>query len=89
MQTKKNVTVEETLGQIVAKALRQDQVVFTGTTTFKELGVDSLHVVQILVAIEDTLHIELVDKEIINIANMGELIRYIKLKMNETNEREH
>jgi acyl carrier protein len=85
MQLKKSLAVEETLSQIIAKVLHRDKVTLKDTTTFKELGADSLQVVQILVAIEDVLKVDLVDKELRDIGNMGEFIRYLKLKIVENN----
>jgi len=89
MQLKKNLAVEETLSQIIAKVLHRDKVTLTDTTTFKELGADSLQVVQILVAIEDVLEVDLVDKELRDISDVGEFIRYLKLKRGENHAADH
>jgi len=83
MAVEKSMEVEETLRRIVAKILRKDDVVLTPTTTFKELGADSLDVVQILVALEETYDIELVDEELKSINNLGGFIDYVKQKVAE------
>ena len=75
--------VEETLRKIVAKITRNESVELTPTTTFKELGADSLDVVQVMVALEETYDIELVDEELKAITNMGGFIDYIKKKVAE------
>ncbi len=81
MTTDKTMEVEETLRKIVAKIIRKENVVLTPTTTFKELGADSLDVVQIMVALEEAFDIELVDDELKSINNMGGFIDYVKKKV--------
>jgi acyl carrier protein len=83
MTTDKTVDVEETLRKIVAKIIRKENVVLTPTTTFKELGADSLDVVQIMVALEEAFDIELVDEDLKAINNMGGFIDYVKKKVAE------
>ena len=81
MAVDKTAEVEETLRKIVAKITRNENVVLTPTTTFKELGADSLDVVQIMVALEEAFDIELVDEELKAINNMGGFIDYVKKKV--------
>lgn len=76
-------SVEDTLQKIVARVLRKDDIVLSPTTSFKELGADSLDVVQIMVALEESLDIELVDEELKAITNMGGFIDYVKKKVAE------
>ena len=81
MTIEKTMDVEETLRKLVAKILRNENIVLTPTTTFKELGADSLDVVQVLVALEETYDIELVDEELKSLTNMGSFIDYVKKKV--------
>jgi acyl carrier protein len=81
MSTENTQTVEETLRKTLAKITRNENVVITPTTTFKELGADSLDVVQVMVALEETYNIELVDEELKAIDNMGGFIDYVKKKV--------
>jgi acyl carrier protein len=83
MTSDKTLEVEETLRKLVAKITRKENVVLTPTTTFKELGADSLDVVQIMVALEEAYDIELVDDEMKTIPNMGGFIDYVKKKVAE------
>jgi acyl carrier protein len=83
MAADKAVDVEETLRKIVAKITRNENVVLTPTTTFKELGADSLDVVQVMVALEEAFDIELVDEEMKSLNNMGGFIDYVKKKVAE------
>jgi acyl carrier protein len=83
MSVDKTAEVDETLRKIVAKITRKENVVLTPTTTFKELGADSLDVVQIMVALEEAFDIELVDDELKAINNMGGFMDYVKKKVAE------
>ena len=74
-------SVEETLKKITARVLRKENVNFSPATTFKELGADSLDVVQIMVALEEALDIELVDEELKAITNMGGFLAYVQKKV--------
>jgi len=76
-----NTTVEETLRKIIAKILRNDNVVITSSTTFKDLGADSLDVVKTVVALEDAFKIELADEDLRTIVNMGGLTDYVQKKV--------
>ena len=73
--------VEETIRKTVTKIVRKPEIEFTPTTTFKDLGADSLDVVQILVALEDKYEIEIDDEELKEIGNMGDFVAYIKRKV--------
>ena len=83
MSVDKTAEVDETLRKIVAKITGKENVVLTPTTTFKELGADSLDVVQIMVALEEAFDIELVDDELKAINNMGGFMDYVKKKVAE------
>ncbi len=83
MTTENTMTVEETLSKIIKKITRKENVVLTPTTTFKEIGADSLDVVQILVALEEAFDIELVDEDLKSLNNMGDFMGYVKKKVAE------
>ena len=73
--------VEEKVKEIVIKIVRKPDLDFTPTTTFKDMNADSLDIVQILVALEDALDIEIIDEELQEIANMGDFVAYIERKV--------
>jgi acyl carrier protein len=75
--------VEETLKNLIAKCLRHDNFVMEPSCTFKDLGIDSLDVVHILVALEDSLNIEIIDKDLKAINNIGAFITYLEQKVSE------
>ena len=83
MTTDKTMGVEETLRKIVAKIIRKEDVVLDPNTSFKDLGADSLDIVQIMVAIEEAYDIELVDEELKSVTSLGGFIDYIKKKVAE------
>ncbi len=72
------MSVEEKIKEIVIRVVRKPDAQFTRQTTFKDLDADSLDVVQIVVAVEDTYDIELDDEELKNITNMGNFVDYIE-----------
>ncbi len=77
------MSTEETIRKIVTKIVRKPDIEFTPTATFKDLEADSLDIVQILVALEDTFDIEIQDEDLKEIANMGGFIAYIERKVAE------
>ena len=77
------MSVEETIREIAAKVLHKSDINFSDNVTFKDLGADSLDVVQMLVAIEDKYDIELVDEEMQQITNTREFVEYIERKIAE------
>jgi len=74
-------SVDETIKKIVTRILRKQDVDINSTATFKEAGADSLDIVQILVAIEDTYDIELQDEDVKSVKNMKEFVDYVKTKV--------
>jgi acyl carrier protein len=79
----KTAEVEETLRRIAARVLRKEDLVLIPARTFKEIGADSLDVVQIMVAIEETFDIELIDKDLEAVNNIGGFIAYVRKKVAE------
>lgn len=81
-----NASVEETVRKIAERILRKKNIAFSADTSFKDLGADSLDIVQILVAVEDTYEIELDDEEMQNISDTAGFIAYIERKIAEKNK---
>ena len=48
------------------------------TNIAKDLGADSLDVVELLMSIEDEFGVEIPDEEVENIKTIGELVEYIE-----------
>ncbi len=77
------MSVEETLKKIVTRVTRKPETAFSPETSFEDLDADSLDIVQILVALEDTYDIEIQDEELQQIKNMKDFIAYIERKIDE------
>lgn len=75
------LSVEETVKKIASRILRKTDINFSPTTSFKDFNADSLDIVQILVAVEDTYDIELDDEELQNITNTAAFLEYIERKV--------
>ncbi len=73
-------SVEATVKEIASKILHKD-VDFSTVKDFKELGADSLDIVQIMVKVEDTYNIEMVDEEMQEMKNIKDFIAYIERKV--------
>jgi acyl carrier protein len=83
MTSGEDTYIEETLHRLIVKASHRDGIKITPTCTFKELGLDSLEVVHIIVSLEDIFDIDIVDEELKSINNMSALINYLKQKIAE------
>lgn len=77
------MSVEETLKKIVTRVTRKPESAFSPDTSFEDLEADSLDIVQILVALEDTYDIEIQDEELQEIKDMKAFIAYIERKIDE------
>ena len=74
--------VFEKVKSILAEQLDADESELTMETNIaKDLGADSLDVVELLMTIEDEFSIEIPDEEIENIRTIGELTEYIQSNM--------
>ncbi len=69
----------EKIKKLLAEQLDADEDDMTMDTDIaKDLGADSLDVVELLMSIEDEFDIEIPDEEIENIKTIGELVEYIQ-----------
>ncbi len=74
--------VFEKIKNILAEQLDADAEEMTMDTNIaKDLGADSLDVVELLMSIEDEFEVEIPDEEIENIKTIGELTEYIQNNM--------
>ncbi len=76
-------SVEEKVKSIVVRIVRKPDLDFRPTASFKDFDADSLDIVQILVAVEDTYDIELDDEEMQDLTDMGGFIGYVERKIGE------
>ena len=75
--------VEETLKGIVTRIVHCDEALLTPTNTWKDMKADSLDLVQILVAVEDTFGIEIPDDDTEKFKNFGDFVAYIETRVAE------
>lgn len=74
--------VFEKIKAILAEQLDADAEEMTMDTNIaRDLGADSLDVVELLMSIEDEFEVEIPDEEIENIKTIGELTEYIQNNM--------
>ena len=74
MSRTRNTLKEITLDRIDIELT--DEIIDSGTS-FKELGVDSLDTIEIIVSIEDLLDVELSDERLDDIDNIKSLAEYL------------
>ena len=70
----------ETLQQAIKKELGRDLGTLTKDTSFEELALDFLDVVQIVMAIEEAFDIEIDDDDVENLKTVGQLLDYIEAR---------
>ncbi|GAA7867628.1 hypothetical protein HpMS191_08640 [Helicobacter pylori] len=72
----------ETIQAIIAEQLNVDAVQVTPEAEFvKDLGVDSLDVVELIMALEERFGIEIPDEQAEKIVNVGDVMRYIEKQL--------
>ena len=72
------MSTEESIKGIVAKVLHCDPKGLTLDTTWKGLKADSLDLVQILVALEDTFGIEISDEAVKGLNSLGDTVTFVE-----------
>ena len=71
--------VFEAIAELVAERVEKDVSEITPESSFKELGIDSLDTVELLMNLEDKLGKEIeLDQRV---ETVGDLVRYIEAKM--------
>ena len=75
METK---SIKQTVKEIVMGIVHCEEDKLTPQTTWKDLEADSLDLVQMLVALEDTYEIEISDEDAETLTNFGDMVKYIE-----------
>ena len=68
------------LRKAIKKELGRDLGDISLTTTFEDMALDSLDVVQMIMAIEEAFDIEIDDDDVDGLKTIGELVEYIEEK---------
>jgi acyl carrier protein len=71
-------SVEQTIKGIVTRIVHCNENDLTPESTWKDLGADSLDLVQILIALEDTFGIEIPDEDVEKLSSFGDMVTYIE-----------
>lgn len=74
-------SVVQTIKGIIMGIMHCDEGTLTPETTWKDLEADSLDLVQMLVALEETYGIEISDEDAENLGNFGDLLKYIEKRV--------
>lgn len=78
------MTVFERLKDIIVDRLRVPlSKIIEDANFLEDLGADSLDVIELIMAIEDTFGIEVPDEDIEKVITVGDAVRYIKKKTGE------
>ena len=74
----------ETLREVICRYVEIDPATLTEETNIRsELGLNSLELINIAVAIEDEFDVEIPDREVGNIETLGDAIKVIEKYMEE------
>ncbi len=76
-------SVEQEIKGIVTRIVHCEESQLTPASTWKDLKADSLDLVQILVALEDTFGIEIPDEDTGKFQNFGDFVTYIERRVAE------
>jgi acyl carrier protein len=71
-------SIEQTIKQIVIKILHCPEEKLKPDMSWKDLEADSLDLVQILVALEDTYGMEISDDDAKTLKSFGETVKYVE-----------
>jgi len=70
--------MREEVCNIIARQLRIDaQSIADEMDIIEELGADSLDIVEMLIAIEESLGVHVPDDDIVGLKTVGEIVRYV------------
>ncbi|PUD53279.1 acyl carrier protein [Helicobacter pylori] len=74
-----NTNLFEDIQAVIAEQLNVDAAQVTPETEFvKDLGADSLDVVELIMALEEKFGIEIPDEQAEKIVNVGDVVKYIE-----------
>ena len=79
----KTKSIEQTIKNIVIEIVHCSEADLTPQTTWKDLEADSLDLVQMLVALEDTYEIEIPDEDAETLTNFGDMVSYVERRQAE------
>ena len=75
--------VEETVKDTIVKIVHCDREILTPKASFQDMKADSLDMVQVLVALEDELGIEIPDEDAQKFQTFGDFVAYMEKRVAE------
>lgn len=75
------MNVTERVHEIVAEQLRLEPSEVSQGSNVTELGADSLHIVEMVVAIEDEFDIDIPDDDAQSLTTVGAMVRYVEQRL--------
>ena len=73
--------VFEKVRKLIATQLGIGEKEIQETTTFEDLGIDSLEIFEIIMDLEDEFHIEIPNEDVENIKSIADINKYIQSKV--------
>ncbi len=70
----------EQIKKILVEQLDIDEDIVTPETTIEDLGVDSLDLVEAVMAIEDTFNIKIEDNDLESLKTVNDFVNYVENK---------
>jgi acyl carrier protein len=71
----------EKVKKIIAKQLGIGEEEIKEDTTFEDLGIDSLEIFEVIMALEDEFDIEIPNEDVESIKNIADITNYIQSKV--------
>ncbi len=71
-------TQEKIIAMIKDTLKFEDKEITAETNLYKDLGVDSLDAVELIMAIEEEFEIEIPDEELPNLNQVGAIVKYVE-----------
>ncbi|WP_339048211.1 acyl carrier protein [Candidatus Mesenet endosymbiont of Phosphuga atrata] len=76
-----NESIENRVKEIISNQFKKDISQLSTSSTFNDLGADSLDTVEVIMAVEDAFSISISDDDAQKMQNLGDIVKYIEDKI--------
>lgn len=73
-------SIEGRVKEIISNQFKKDISQLSASSTFNDLGADSLDTVEVIMAVEDAFGISISDDDAQKMQNLGDIVKYIEDK---------